>query len=67
MAETIINYVEQNIYADSIEIMTHVGYIDEDTKTRTIHLSREEEIQELKRLKDMGFYNKYKLCRYSDL
>jgi len=65
--ETILKYVESNKEANSIEIMTHVGYIDEDTRKRSSHLSREEEINELKKLKETGFFNKYKLSTYSDL
>ncbi|MDD2376466.1 MAG: ChbG/HpnK family deacetylase [Clostridia bacterium] len=65
--KTIIKYVDSNKEANSIEIMTHVGYIDDDTRNRTSHLSREEEINELKKLKETGFYKKYKLSTYKDL
>ena len=65
--ETILEYMGNNKEANSIEIMTHVGYIDDDTRNRSSHLSREEEINELRKLKEIGFYNKYKLSTYSEL
>lgn len=65
--ETILSYIKNNDNASSIEIMTHVGYIDEDAKSITSHLTREEEINELKKLKQIGFYEKYELIKYADL
>ncbi|MCL2382620.1 MAG: ChbG/HpnK family deacetylase [Oscillospiraceae bacterium] len=66
-AETIIDYVRQNNEVESIEIMNHVGYIDEDTRSRTTYIDREDEIKELERLKEMGFYDEIELITFSDL
>lgn len=65
--KTILNYVDENQDKESIEIMTHLGYIDEDTKTKTSYISREDEIEELKKLKQTGFYAKVNLINYKQL
>jgi predicted glycoside hydrolase/deacetylase ChbG (UPF0249 family) len=63
---TILDYVRNNS-VDSIEIMTHIGYIDDDTRKRTLYLGREKEIEELKKLKTTGFYNNINLVTYKEL
>lgn len=65
--QTIINFVNNNKSLNSLEIMTHCGFIDEDTKRRTSYLNREQEIMELQKLKDIGFYDKFELIKFSDL
>ncbi len=65
--ENIVNFVNNHKYCDSIEILTHCGYVDEDTKQRTSYLLREVELNELKKLKDNCFYSEYNLSTYSDL
>lgn len=65
--ETIINFIDNNKHLNTLEIMTHCGFIDEDTKNRTSYINREQEIQELQKLKDMGFYDKNKLITFKDL
>lgn len=67
LSSTIENYVKKNSNKSSIEIMTHVGYIDDDTKNRTGYINRENEIKELKKLKDNGFYNNINLINYKQL
>lgn len=65
--ETLVNFVENHKECSSIEILTHCGYIDEDTKQRTSYILREVELNELRKLKDNSFYKKYNLSKYSDL
>ena len=65
--ENIVNFVNSNNHCNSIEILTHCGYIDEDTKLRTSYLLREVELDELKKLKENDFYKEYTLSKYSDL
>ena len=65
--ETIANFVEKYKGSNSIEILTHCGYIDEDTKKRTGYILREVELNELRKLKDNSFYKEYPLSKYSDL
>ena len=65
--QSIVNFVENHNHCDSIEILTHCGYIDEDTKQRTSYLFREVELNELRKLKENDFYKEYKLSKYSDL
>lgn len=65
--KTILDYIDKNQDKESIEIMTHVGYIDEDTKRKTSYISREDEIEELKKLKQTGFYAKINLINYKQL
>lgn len=65
--ESIVNFVNNHEECKSIEIVTHCGYVDEDTKERTSYVLREVELNELKKLKDNSFYNEYNLSKYSDL
>lgn len=65
--ESIVNFVEKHNDSNSIEIVTHCGYVDEDMKERTSYVLREVELDELKKLKDNSFYNEYNLSKYSDL
>jgi Uncharacterized protein conserved in bacteria len=66
-SETILNLVNENSNCSSIEFMCHLGYIDEDTKTRTSYLNRENEINELRKLKGLGFYETIELINYHNL
>ncbi len=65
--ESITRFIENHQNCDSVEILTHCGYVDEDTKQRTSYLLREVELLELKKLKRESFYKKNKLSHYSDL
>lgn len=65
--ESIVNFVENHNDCNSIEILTHCGYIDDDTKQRTSYVLREVELNELRKLKTTSFYNQYNLSKYSDL
>lgn len=65
--KSIVNFVENHKECSSIEILTHCGYIDEDTKQRTSYILREIELNELRKLKHNSFYKKYNLSKYSDL
>lgn len=65
--ESIANFVESHQECNSLEVLTHCGYIDEDTKERTGYILRDIELNELRKLKTKGFYEQYKLSRYSDL
>lgn len=65
--ETIIDFIEKHKDCNSIEILTHCGYIDEDTKNRTSYLLREVELNELRKLKASSFYEKYELSKYNEL
>lgn len=63
----IIDFINKHNNSNSIEILTHCGYIDEDTRNRTSYLLREKELNELKKLKSHDFYKKYSLSKYGDL
>lgn len=65
--ENIVYFVQKHKEYESIELLTHCGYIDDDTKQRTSYLLREVELNELRKLKDNSFYKKYSLSKYSDL
>lgn len=65
--ESIVNFVEKYKDYDSLEILTHCGYIDSDTKERTSYILREIELAELRKLKEESFYELHKLSKYSDL
>lgn len=65
--QNILDFVSSHKDCSSIEILTHCGYVDSDTKNRTSYILREVELNELRKLKSKGFYSKYKLSRYSDL
>lgn len=65
--ESIVNFVDNHKDCSSIEILTHCGYIDDDTKERTSYVLREVELNELRKLKTTSFYNQYNLSKYSDL
>ena len=65
--QNIVDFVSSHKDCSSIEILTHCGYVDCDTKRRTSYILREVEINELRKLKSKGFYSEYKLSKYSDL
>ncbi|MCL2740321.1 MAG: ChbG/HpnK family deacetylase [Oscillospiraceae bacterium] len=65
--ETIKNIIEGNKDLETLEIMCHVGFIDEETKSRTSYLTRETEIRELEKLKKQGFYDTFELVTFKDL
>ena len=65
-AQTILDIIESS--DDSImEIMTHVGFIDKDTKKVTSYLDREQEIEALKEAKELGYYDKFELISFTEL
>jgi len=66
-AENFKRTIRKNSHLDWLEIMTHVGFIDEDTKSRTSYLTRENEIRELEKLKDEGVYDTFELVTFKDL
>lgn len=51
----------------TLEILTHVGYIDDYTRTQTNYLRREDEIAVLKEAKQQGFFDNIDLISFSDL
>lgn len=65
--ESIVKFVENHKDCSSLEVLTHCGYIDEDTKERTAYILRDVELNELRKLKAQGFYEQHKLSKYSDL
>lgn len=65
--DSIVSFVENHKDFNSLEVLTHCGYIDEDTKERTGYILRDIELNELRKLKTKGFYEQYKLSKYSDL
>lgn len=65
--QTIIDFINSNQEANAIEIMTHIGYIDDETKKRTSYINRDNEINELRKLKETGFYKTIELISYKDL
>ncbi len=65
--QNIVDFVSSHQECNSIEILTHCGYVDCDTKMRTSYILREVELNELLILKSKGFYSQYKLSKYSDL
>ncbi len=65
--ETIVNFVVNHRDCESIEILTHCGYVDEDTKQKTSYILREVELIELRKLKKHSFYKEYKLSKFSNL
>lgn len=65
--QSIVNFIDNHHNCDSVEILTHCGYMDEDTKQRTSYILRDVELNELRKLKNQSFYEEYKLSKYSDL
>lgn len=65
--ESIPKFIENHQECNTIEILTHCGYVDEDTKKRTSYISREEELIELRKLKERNFYTKYQLINFKNL
>ena len=51
----------------TLEVLTHVGYIDDYTRTQTNYLRREDEIAVLKEAKQQGFFDNIDLISFSDL
>lgn len=51
----------------TLEIMTHVGYIDSKTSKETTYLTRESELNTLRELKKEGVYEKFSLVRFKDI
>jgi len=66
-AETILDFIQEHPDMKSLEIMTHSGFIDEDTGARTSYLNRANEIKELEKLKEMGFYDSINLKTFQQL
>lgn len=51
----------------TLELLTHVGYIDDYTTTQTNYLVREKEIEVLKEAKSQGFFDNIDLISFKDL
>lgn len=68
IAETVFYFITDHIDAESIEIMTHCGFIDEEAREITGYVTREREIEQLRRLKlRTDLYEKIELINYRDL
>lgn len=65
--ETIIKFIDKNLENESGEIMTHLGFMDDETIKRTTYQKRDEEIEELRKLKSLGYYKNFKLITFQDL
>ena len=66
-AENLKDFINKNSKLESLEIMTHLGFMDEDTKRRTTYINREDEINELKKLKQEGFFKDKKLYNFRSI
>lgn len=51
----------------SFEIMTHAGYIDDETKEITSYLDRQKELECLKKAKDMGLFKQVDLISFKEI
>ena len=51
----------------SLEILTHVGYLDDYTRSQTNYLKREDEIAVLREAKKLGYFDNIELVGYSDI
>ena len=51
----------------SLEILTHVGYIDDYTRSQTNYMQRELEIAVLKEAKEKGYFDNIQLISFKDL
>ena len=65
--ETILNFVKKNPHIKNLEIMTHCGFVDDETKRTSSYLSRKTEIQSLLQLKKQNFYETINLIAFKDL
>ena len=62
------NYIKSNINKNSlIELVTHCGYIDDETKSITSYLNRDKELEILKQAKQNGLFNDVELISFSQL
>ncbi len=51
----------------SLEVLTHVGYIDDYTRHQTNYLIREDEINVLREAKKQGYFDDIELVGFSDI
>ena len=51
----------------SLEVLTHVGYIDDYTRGQTNYLVRENEIEVLREAKEKGYFNDIELVGFKDI
>lgn len=51
----------------SLEILTHVGYLDEYTRSQTNYLKREDEIAVLREAKQKGYFDNIELVGFADI
>lgn len=51
----------------SLEILTHVGYIDDYTRTQTNYMQRENEMHVLREAKEQGYFDNIDLISFADL
>ncbi|MGI6680446.1 MAG: ChbG/HpnK family deacetylase [Bdellovibrionota bacterium] len=67
--ENFIKIIEKNLKNNtkSLEIMTHVGYMDSETIKDTTYITRDRELEELRKAKASGIYSKFKLVNYEEL
>lgn len=66
--DTLRNIVKRYQNTDkTIEILTHVGYIDEYTQNQTSYLIREKEIEILKSAQQQGVFDGCQLINFGDL
>lgn len=62
--EIIEKYKNTNM---TIELCTHSGYVDEETKSVTSYLGRENELNILRQAKAEGLFEGVELINFSDL
>ena len=51
----------------TLELLTHVGYIDDYTREQTNYLVREDEIKVLQQAKDSGYFENIEMISFKDL
>jgi predicted glycoside hydrolase/deacetylase ChbG (UPF0249 family) len=66
-SDTMLSYFKTVKDDSLVEVMTHCGLIDEDTRNRTKYTNREHEIKQLIVLKELGFYKKYNFIKCKNL
>ena len=66
--ETLKHIIDKYKNTDkTIEVLTHIGYIDEYTQNETNYLIREREIEVLKQAKEQGVFDGIELVDFSSL
>ena len=62
--EIINKYKDKDII---VELVTHSGYIDDYTKTKTSYLDRDKELNILKEAREKGLFNNIELINFEEL